>query len=195
MPYLFLLDFAYAQAAKIVARIFTPYLRKCWRRAVREGRDRQGAGGLGKGSPGLHTRALRRARLWVWQVWALVKPDRNAAARRGAACGRYRRNPVRNAGWFDARFFAGSEPRVFSEPGFWPRRDGLRRPDRGAGLAVRACSAGLAGLAGSAVRVILQDWQDRWNVAQIGAIPETGDPRCRSHMPAPHAPSVPDTCR
>ena len=47
----------------------------------------------------------------------------------------------------------------------------------------------------SAVRVILQDWQDRWNVAQIGDIPETGDPRCRSHMPAPHAPSVPDTCR
>ena len=47
----------------------------------------------------------------------------------------------------------------------------------------------------SAVCVILQDWQDRWNVAQIGDIPETGDPRCRSHMPAPHAPSVPDTCR
>ena len=47
----------------------------------------------------------------------------------------------------------------------------------------------------SAVCVISQDWQDRWNVAQIGDIPETGDPRCRSHMPAPHAPSVPDTCR
>ena len=47
----------------------------------------------------------------------------------------------------------------------------------------------------SAVCVILQDWQDRWNVAQIGDIPETGDPRCQSRMPAPHAPSVPDTCR
>ena len=55
-------------------------------------------------------------------------------------------------------------------------------------------SCDFTGLAGSAVRVILQDWQDRWNVAQIGDIPETGDPRCRSHMPAPHAPSVPDTC-
>ena len=117
------------------------------------------------------------------------------AARHGAACGRYRGNPMRNAGWLIAGFFAGSEPRFFSEPGFWSRSDALRRPERGAGLATRGASAGLAGLAGSAVRVILQDWQDRWNVAQIGDIPETGDPRCQSHMPAPHAPSVPDTCR
>ena len=29
----------------------------------------------------------------------------------------------------------------------------------------------------SAVCVILQDWQDRRDVAQIGDIPETGDPR------------------
>ena len=84
---------------------------------------------------------------------------------------------MRNAGWFDAGFFAGSEPRFFSEPGFWSRSDALRRPERGAGLATRGASAGLAGLWGSAVRVILQDWQDRWNVAQIGDIPETGDPR------------------
>ena len=117
------------------------------------------------------------------------------AARRGAACGRYRGNPMRNAGWLIAGFFAAPEPRFFSEPGFWSRRDALRRPERGAGLATRGASAGLAGLAGSAVRVILQDWQDRWNVAQIGDIPETGDPRCQNHMPAPHAPSVPDTCR
>ena len=92
-------------------------------------------------------------------------------------------------------FLPNSEPRFFSEPGFWSRSDALRRPDQGAGLATRGASAGLAGLAGSAVRVILQDWQDRWNVAQIGDIPETGDPRCQNHMPAPHAPSVPDTCR
>ena len=90
---------------------------------------------------------------------------------------------MRNAGWFDARFFAGPEPRFFSEPGFWSRSDALRRPERGAGLATRGASAGLAGLAGSAVRVILQDWQDRWNVAQIGDIPETGEPP----MPKPHA--------
>ena len=103
--------------------------------------------------------------------------------------------PCETQGGSSRAFLPDPEPRFFSEPGFWSRSDALRRPERGAGLATRGASAGLAGLAGSAVRVILQDWQDRWNVAQIGDIPETGDPRCQSHMPAPHAPSVPDTCR
>ena len=138
--------FRYAQTAKIIARISSPYVRKCWRSAVREGRDRQGSGTRPRGSPGLQTRALRRRRLWLWQVRALVRNARTAAARRGAACGRYRGNPMRNAGWLIAGFFAGSEPRFFSEPGFWSRSDALRRPERGAGLAVCACSAGLAGL-------------------------------------------------
>ena len=125
---------------------FQPICKKVLATAVCEARPRQGSGTLPRGSPGLQTRALRRRRLWLWQVRALVRNARNAAARRGAACGRYRGNPMRNAGWFDAGFFARSEPRFFSEPGFWSRSDALRRPERGAGLATRGASAGLAGL-------------------------------------------------
>ena len=43
-------------------------------------------------------------------------------------------------------FLPDPEPRFFSEPGFWSRSDALRRPERGAGLAMRGASAGLAGL-------------------------------------------------
>ena len=54
--------------------------------------------------------------------------------------------PCETQGGSIAGFFAGSEPRFFSEPGFWSRSDALRRPERGAGLATRGASAGLAGL-------------------------------------------------
>ncbi len=64
-----------------------------------------------------------------------------------------------NAGWLIAGCFTSSEPRFFSEPGFWSRRDTLRRPDQGAGLAVCVISAVLAVCTISAVYVILQDWQ------------------------------------
>ena len=199
-------------------RIFSPYVRKCWATAVCEAARSARFGGLGKGSPGFAKQApCGRARLWQTYGSARHAADKGFAAPAVFGFGRLRRS-VRNArntsrqalarlagdiraipcetqGGSSRAFLPDPEPRFFSEPGFWSRSDALRRPERGAGLATRGASAGLAGLAGLWVRVILQDWQDRWNVAQIGDIPETGDPRCQSHMPAPHAPSVPDTCR
>ena len=123
--------FRYAQAAKIVARIFSPYLRKCWRSAVREGPDRQGAGGLGKGSPGLQTRALRHVTAFGFGRFGRSS---NPAGTRWPGAGRLAGDigaiSCETQAGSIARFFAGSEPRFFSEPGFWSRRDGLRRPDQ-----------------------------------------------------------------
>ena len=81
-PYLSLLDFAYAQAAKIGARISSSNVRIA---AVCEARHRQGSGTRPRGSPGLQTRALRSPRLWLWQARAPVKNARNTSrqARRG----------------------------------------------------------------------------------------------------------------
>ena len=123
----------YAQTAKILARIFSPYVKKCWATAVCEARPRQGAGALRRHRRHLQTRALRAARLWVWQVRALVRNARNAAARRGAACGRYRGNPMRNAGWLIAGCFAGPRAALLlgtrvlvSKRCFAPPRTGCR---------------------------------------------------------------------
>ena len=138
-----------------------------------------------------------------------VKPGRVFAAERGRwwpERGGLRRGGLRaisgaipcetQAGSMRA-FLPGLNRASSSEPGFWSRRDGLRRLRPGCrfGSSVRVrqvwqdCAGfgGLydfAGLAGSA---------GMWH--RSADIPETGDPRCRSHMPAPHAPSVSATCR
>ena len=186
----------YAQAAKILARISSPYVKSPGPPRFAKRALGRGSGTRPRGSPGLQTRALRRRRLWLWQVSGArqKRSDCSRQARRGlraisgqshakrrlVRCGLFlpdrRRASSRNPGFgLEAMLCAG--PNGVS---VW-QRAALRQ-----GWQVCGCSA---------VCVILQDWQDRWNVAQIGDIPETGDPRCRSHMPAPHAPSVPDTCR
>ena len=185
----------YAQTAKIVARIFSPYVRKCWGTAVCEARPRQGSGTRPRGSPGLQTRALRRRRLWLWQVRALVRNARTAAARRGAACGRYRAIPCETQGGSSRAFLPGQSRASFRNPGFGLEAMLCAAPNGVPVWQRAALRQGWQVCGCSAVYVILQDWQDRRDVAQIGDIPETGDPRCQSHMPAPHARSVPDTCR
>ena len=91
--------------AKIFARIFSPYVKKCWATAAGDAPPRQDAGALLRHRRHLQTRALRRPRLWLWQVRALVRNARNTSRQARRACGRYQGNPMRTAGWFDRALF------------------------------------------------------------------------------------------
>ena len=77
--------FRYAQTAKILARISSPYVKKCWRSAVREGRDRPGPRTLPRGSPAPANKGFAAsAALGLAGPRARQKrPERNRQARRG----------------------------------------------------------------------------------------------------------------
>ena len=196
MPYLFLLDFAYAQAAKIGARISSPYIGNCTRHRGLRSAPSAGFGDPAEGIAGAANKGFAApAALALAGPGARQKRPEHEPPGAARLAGDIGAIPCETQGGSSRAFLPGQSRASFRNPGFGLEGMLCTGPN---GVQdwqfvrvrqvwqVRACSA---------VCVILQDWQDRWNVAQIGDIPETGDPRCQNHMPAPHAPSVPDTCR
>ena len=175
---------------------FQPICKKCWAAAVCEARPRRGSGTRPRGSPAPANKgfAAPAALALAGSDARQKRPDCSRQARRGlrAISGQShaKRRVVRCALFCRVRAALLFGTRVLvSKRCAAPPRTGCRFGN------ARALRQGWQVCGCSAVYVISQDWQDRWNVAQIGDIPETGDPRCQSRMPAPHAPSVSATCR
>ena len=196
MPYLSLLDFAYAQTAKIGARISSPYVRNCTRHRGLRSAPSAGFGDPAEGIAGAANKGFAAS-----AALALAGSGRSSetpgtqppgAARLAGDIGAI---PCETQGGSMRAFLPGQSRASFRNPGFGLEAMLCAAPNGVPVWQRAALRQGWQVCGCSAVCVILQDWQDRWNVAQIGDIPETGDPRCQSHMPAPHAPSVPDTCR
>ena len=186
----------YAQTAKILARISSPYIGNCTRHRGLRSAPSAGFGDPAEGIAGTCRQGLCGAHAFGFGRFGRSSnppgPQPPGAARLAGDIGAI---PCETQGGSMWAFLPGQSRASFRNPGFGLEAMLCASPN-GVPVWQRAALRQVWQVCGcSAVRVILQDWQDRRDVAQIGDIPETGDPRCQSHMPAPHAPSVPDTCR
>ena len=201
MPALLIFAYSrYAQTAKIIARISSPYVRKCTRhRGLRSapsagfGDPAEGiAGAANKGFAASAALALAGLKRRSGRSSETPGPQPPGAARLAGDIGAI---PCETQGGSSRVFLPGQSRASFRNPGFGLEGMLCAAPNGVQDWQFVRVRQGWQVCGCSAVCVVLQDWQDRRDVAQAGDIPETGDPRCQNHMPAPHAPSVPDTCR